>query len=247
MAEQLAASEVISSPQAEYDSLRNVSEESPCPYLPGMQSRCEAYTVDDIDGDAYEEMLARGFRRSGRVVYRPRCRHCNECRQLRIPVERFEPTRSMRRVTRRNVDVRVEIGDPIPTHEKFNLFRRYLAGQHDGTMPRTFEAFVEFLYNSPVPGLEVRYSIGSRLVGVSINDRCPGGLSSVYMCFDPEFRRRSLGTFSVLWEIAYCRREGLPYYYLGYYVANSRTMAYKSRFRPNEILAGEDHWVTFQG
>ena len=247
MAEQQALIEVISSPQAEYDSLRNVSGESPCPYLPHKRSRCEAYAVDDVGGDVYEEMLARGFRRCGRVVYRPRCNHCRECRQLRIPVERFVPSRSMRRVSRRNADVRVEIGDPIPTREKFNLFRRYLSGQHDGTMLRTFEAFVEFLYDSPVPSLEVRYTIGNRLVGISINDHCPGGLSSVYMFFDPEFRRRSLGTFSVLWEIAHCRREALPYYYLGYYVANSRTMAYKSRFRPNEILAGEDHWVTFQG
>jgi arginine-tRNA-protein transferase len=66
------------------------------------------------------------------------------------------------------------------------------------------------------------------------------------MYFDPGFSDRSLGTFSVLWEVEFCRSEGLPYYYLGYYVAGSGKMAYKSRFRPNEILVGDDRWVVFR-
>jgi arginine-tRNA-protein transferase len=153
----------------------------------------------------------------------------------------------MRRVVRRNADVTVEVGDAVPTREKFDLFRRYLARQHDGTMAGTVETFETFLYDSPLPSVEFRYHVGGRLIGVSVVDGCPGGLSSVYMYFDPDFRLRSLGTFSVLWEIAHCRRAGLAYYHLGYYVAGSRTMAYKARFRPNEILVGDDRWITLRG
>ncbi|MDO8631842.1 MAG: arginyl-tRNA--protein transferase, partial [Phycisphaerales bacterium] len=81
---------------------------------------------------------------------------------------------------------------------------------------------------------------------VSLADRVPGGLSSVYMYFDPDDAARSLGTFSILREIEFCRREGLRYYYLGYFVAGSRTMAYKARFRPHEMLLGDDRWLTFR-
>jgi arginine-tRNA-protein transferase len=114
-------------------------------------------------------------------------------------------------------------------------------------MAGTVETFETFLYDSPLPSVEFRYHVGGRLIGVSVVDGCPGGLSSVYMYFDPDFRLRSLGTFSVLWEIAHCRRAGLAYYHLGYYVAGSRTMAYKARFRPNEILVGDDRWITLRG
>lgn len=239
-----ASDERVISAQERYDALRNVTPEQPCPYLPGMLARSEAYLADGLDASFYQRLLSRGFRRSGRVVYRPRCRRCKECRQLRIPVDRFKPTRSLRRVTRRNADVTVEVDQPAPTDEKFDIYRRYLDSQHDDSMERTYEAFREFLYDSPIAGLEFRYRLGDRLIGVSVTDRCADGLSSVYMYFAPEFASRSLGTFSVLWEVEHCRTEGLAFYYLGYYVAGSRTMAYKARFRPSEILVADDRWVS---
>ncbi len=111
-------------------------------------------------------------------------------------------------------------------------------------MARTFDAFDEFLYNSPTDSLEFCYYVGERLVGVSLADRVPSGLSSVYMYFDPAECRRSLGTFSALWEIDFCRREKLAYYFLGFHVPEAPTMAYKARFGPHEILVADDRWIT---
>lgn len=219
---------------------------TPCPYLADRWMRSEAYVADAIDGATYELLMARWFRRSGRVVYRPRCPGCQACRPLRVPVTDFRRTRSMRRVWSRNRDVRVHVESPAPSMDKFDIYRRYLDMQHDNAMARTFEAFVDFLYDSPLPMVEFDYYAGRRLIGVSLADRCPGGLSSVYMYFHPTERTRSLGTYSILWEIEHTRGEGLPYYYLGYHVAGSKTMDYKARFRPNEVLADDDRWVPFR-
>jgi len=238
--------EPIRSARDEYDALRFVSEEAPCPYLPDRKARNEVYLADGVDPETYSFLLARGFRRSGRVVYRPRCRTCHECRQLRVPVETFAPTRSMRRVLRRNDDVRVDVREPVPTDEKYHIYARYLHVQHDGTMSDDPESFVRFLYDSPMQTLEYAYQLDRRLIGVSLVDRCADGLSSVYMYFDPDLAKRSLGTFSILREIEDCRRRGLPYYYLGYFVGGCRAMDYKARFRPNEVLLGNDRWITLQ-
>ena len=246
MTNQRASQESITSPQAGFDALRYVSAETPCPYLPGRLSRSEAYWVDHLDPTLYEHLLARGFRRSGRVIFRPRCRGCQECRQLRIPVHQFMPTRSMRRILRRNADVRVEMGTPVATDEKYDVFHRYLDAQHDETMSRTYDSFLEFLYDSPIESHEFRYHLGKRLIGVGIVDHVVDGLSSVYMYFDPDYAKRSLGTFSVIQEVRHCQRVGLAYYYLGFYVGGSRTMAYKARFRPNEVLVAADRWVSLR-
>ncbi|MFQ5958374.1 MAG: arginyltransferase, partial [Alphaproteobacteria bacterium] len=78
----------------------------PCPYVPG---RLESKVVTDLDGAEAETLhddLARaGYRRSHTLAYKPACPGCNACVPVRVPVERFQPSRSLKRVWRRNADL----------------------------------------------------------------------------------------------------------------------------------------------
>jgi len=246
MNESNAAQHLRMTPRPVPDGECPLTPESPCPYLPDQLSRNEAYWADFLDGDHYLRLMEKGFRRSGHVVYRPKCAGCQECRQLRVRVNDFAQTHSMKRVWLRNQDVSMEASLPALTDEKYAMYCRYLEFQHDETMSRDLRTCREFLYSSPTSTLEMSYRIGQRLIGVSIADVVPGGLSSVYMYFEPEFAGRSMGTLSILREIDHCKRSELDYYYLGFYVAGAKTMAYKSRFRPNEILATDNCWITFR-
>ena len=88
--------------------------------------------------------------------------------------------------------------------------------------------------------VEFRHGDG-RLFGASLTDRLGDGLSGVYKFFDPTEPQRSAGTYIVLWHIERARELGLPYVYLGYWIADCRKMAYKTRFRPIEAL-GPGGW-----
>ena len=70
----------------------------------------------------------------------------------------------------------------------------------------------------------------------ALTDVLGDGLSMVYSFFDPDYDDRSLGTFMILDHINRARKLGLPYVYLGYWVAGSPKMDYKRRFRPQEHL-----------
>ena len=84
------------------------------------------------------------------------------------------------------------------------------------------------------------YEVCYGLVG---SEMCIGDRSSVYTFFDPDVAGASFGTYNILWQAQQCRALNLPYLYLGYWIANSRKMVYKSRFRPIEGLI-DGHWQT---
>ena len=77
------------------------------------------------------------------------------------------------------------------------------------------------------------------LHAVCLTDVLDDGLSLVYSFFDPETTLPSPGLHVILWHIEEARRQGLSYVYLGYWIAESPKMAYKSRFRPAQYLSAE--------
>jgi leucyl-tRNA---protein transferase len=218
------------------------SPPSPCPYLPGRDSRLVALRPERFTPGVYGLFLDLNFRRLGSLVYRPACEGCRECRQLRVDVARFRPTRAHRRCLRRNADVIAEPGLPEATAEKHEVYRRYLDVRHDGQMSGSWEEFRDFLHEAPAFTREVVFRLDGRLVGAGIYDASPAAFSAVYYYFDPDLSARSPGTLHVLWLLEECRRRGVPWLYLGYYVAGSPRMAYKAGFRPHQILGDDREW-----
>ncbi len=218
-------------------------DEHPCPYLPGRMARDRAFWADRFPAGLYEKFEDSAFRRSGHVVYQPVCKGCRQCVPIRVPVNRFQPSKSQRRSLRKNSDLQIEVGPPIATPEKFSLYQKYTADWHGAKPKETSEDFESFLYQSPVETLEFSYrDSAGQLLAVGICDFEPKSLSSVYFYFDPAHAARGLGTFSVVYELAYAKQRHLPHYYLGYFVAGCASMRYKSNFHPYELLGTDGVW-----
>jgi arginine-tRNA-protein transferase len=227
-----------------------VFPDHPCSYLPARLATSRGFVVGEMPGAVYRRFMDAGFRRSGKLMYQPICRGCRMCVPLRVSVQSFQPSKSQRRSRRRNHDLNVNVNLPQATEEKFDLYRRYTtewhgkptAGDDDGG-DGGWETFESFLYDSPVDTIEFCYRHPTgRLLAVGICDICPDSLSSVYFYFDPAEAQRSLGTFGALYEIDFARSQGIPSYYLGYWVSGCAAMQYKASFRPCEILHPDGIW-----
>lgn len=219
----------------------------PCSYFDNRVSRTRAFWAPELPGDLYHRFMDAGFRRSGRVVYQPVCGRCRRCVPLRVPVATFAPDKSQRRVWRRNQDLAVGVDGPVATAEKYDLYNRYRRDWHGSDEPHEWDEFTSFLYDSPVDTLEFSYrDPAGKLIGIGICDVCDASLSSVYFYFDPAERKRVLGTFSAMWEIAWAARAGIPHYYLGYWVSGCGAMEYKANFRPCETLGTDGVWRPFR-
>ena len=219
-----------------------VTAPQPCPYLDG---RMERKLFTSLQGD-YAERLndalsKQGFRRSQNVLYRPSCAECSACLSARIRVADFAPSKSLRRVFRRNADLRREATSPWATEEQYALFRSYLDSRHaDGGMADMdiFE-FAAMIEETPIRSRVIEYASdrsGERtLEAVCLTDVLDDGLSMVYSFYDPARAGDSLGTYIILDHIRIARDAGLPYVYLGYWVPGSAKMGYKARFPSLEV------------
>jgi arginine-tRNA-protein transferase len=253
-----------------------------CGYLPDRLAQMEYEYVSSLGPGEYLTRMLAGWRRFGKVLFRPRCQGCTECRAVRVRVADFRLNRSQRRARNANAGiVTLRIGKPAVTPLKLALYDRFHAYQaQDKAWPehpqQDAASYAEAYIYHPFPVEEWGYYIGRKLVGVGYVDSLPhppepipedgaegrqplpltpagrsgdgenvAGLSAIYFFYEPEERRRSLGTWNVLCLIEEAARRGLPYVYLGYHVSGCRSLEYKANFRPNQRRDDDGVWRDF--
>ncbi|MDO6523307.1 arginyltransferase [Shimia thalassica] len=220
-----------------------VTAPQPCPYLEGRMERKLFTALHGEHATALNDTLShQGFRRSQNVLYRPSCTDCAACLSARIDVNKFKPSKTQKRIIKRNEHLRRRVSSPWATDEQFELFRAYLDQRHaDGGMADmdVFE-FAAMVEETPIRSRIIEYSDSEsqELIGVSLTDVLEDGLSMVYSFYNPDQPRQSLGTYLILDHIEIARESGLPYIYLGYWVPGSRKMGYKARFSGLEVYTG---------
>lgn len=210
-----------------------------CPYLDGQVARMpleyprRALTPVDLD-----QLLERGYRRTGGMLYRTRCPKCSECIPARVDVNAFVITKSMRRVLKRcDRDLQVAWGKPVSDAERVTLFNEHRAARElSRNGPVSESEYHEFLVASCVETAEISFRYKGQLIGAAIADVGENSINAVYTHFDPSFGRYSIGTAAVLMQVQYARQTGRQHVYLGLYVAENSHLNYKDRFRPQQRL-----------
>lgn len=185
----------------------------------------------------FGQRLENGDRRTGFFLYTQECPTCRACEPLRVDVAAFAPSRAQRRAKKRgDRELTVELGPYEVDHERVALFAAHQEGRGLSRSGNTIDArgYEGFLVDSCVDGFELRYRLEGRLVGVAITDRAHDALSAVYTYFDPTLPALSLGTYSILRQIALAAEWKLPWVYLGLAIEESPHMRYKLLFVPHE-------------
>lgn len=207
----------------------------------------------------YGFLKRNGFCRYNSLFYRYECKNCRECTPVRIPVDRFSPSKNQRAAWNKNQDVKVVLvkeRGKFVSEERALLYREYDA-YHNGSQAEykkmTIQEAMDSLekMNGGYDGIwNLEYWLNDRLIGVSILDYtvdADGNINSIcsnyfYYEISPQIEKRSIGVFSVLKELELCREQRIPYYYLGLYLHNCKKMNYKTNYEPYELLI-DGVWV----
>jgi arginine-tRNA-protein transferase len=212
-----------------------ISAPHTCPYVEPETATTVLLDPDyNVDNTLFSVLLRSGFRRSGKTIYRPHCRNCNACVSVRIPAREYIPNRSQARCYKNNQDVYTTMVPASFNQEHFELYCRYQSWRHTGDIMdhNDEERYREFMVDSSIETVFIESRLNGKLISLSVCDLPDDGMSAVYTFFDPDFPKRSLGTFAIMKQIDYVREMQLDWLYLGYWIDGCKKMTYKTNFKP---------------
>ncbi|MES2707527.1 MAG: arginine-tRNA-protein transferase [Verrucomicrobiota bacterium] len=196
----------------------------------------EQGTLATAPPEAMDFLWSRGWRHFGRDFFRynltfSETRELRHILPLRIVLDDFTPSRSHRRVMRKNTDLKVEIGPAVVDAAREAMFLRHRE-RFTSNIPETLGVFLPEPDPATVPCecREVRLLENGRLLAVSYLDCGLEAVSSVYAMFEPEAASRSPGILTLLEEISFARRTGRRFLYPGYATREPGHYDYKKTF-----------------
>lgn len=219
-----------------------------CSYLPKQLAQSLIAAPQHlVSTDIYSGLIQQGFRRSGKFVYRPHCENCQACVPVRIVADAFQPSRSQKRAYKQHKNLTATIRPADFYDEHYQLYEAYQQTRHldesketESEADNDIEQYQSFLCQSNVETVMVEFRENAQLKMVSVIDIVHDGISAVYTFYDTTDPKASYGTYNVVWQANWAKEMKLPYVYLGYWIKDSRKMAYKQNFQPLEKLIDGD-------
>ena len=214
-----------------------------CPYLPDRLARFPLRLSErKLRREELDAALAEGDRRQGVFLYRPSCPDCTACEAIRIAVDDFTLSPSLRRVLARgDARLTMRVGPAVADEERAALYARHKwgrglagAGRGAGRGRRRLS------------GVSRRHLLRHRRVRLPLQAAAGGGggrrprprrAVGGLLRLRPRFRATSASAPTASSSSSKPAGPGAcSYLYLGLFVADCRHLTYKARFLPHERL-----------
>ena len=217
-----------------------------CSYLEDKKQTTHYKIIENCSTEFCENLIERGYRRFGKMFFRPICSACYECQSIKIDVDKFIFSKSAKRIMKKAKNIHTVIGVPSATHEHLQLFEKYHLYMHQKKGWDLSKTTLQHYYNSFVTGYndfgyEVLYYDKEKLIAVDLIDVLPNGISSIYFYYDPDYAKYSLGKLSLYHQLLFAKNANKSWIYLGYYVEDCPSLSYKSEYTPYLTLQGRPH------
>ena len=223
--------------------LKEFSLNDKCSYIQDKEQTTHYKVIENCSTQNCQDLIERGFRRFGKMYFRPICEDCTECQSIKIDVENFTFSSSQKRIIKKAQHIKSYVQVPTLSQAHLDLFEKYHLHMKDKKEWTYNETTAEHYYQSFVTGhnefgYEVLYFDEDRLIGVDLIDILEDGISSIYFYYDPDYAKLSLGKLSLYNQIKFASRSNKKWIYLGYYVEDCPSLSYKSEYKPFITLKG---------
>lgn len=189
---------------------------------------------DQLPPEDLDKYLSMGWYRMGQTIFTTHFLSFDarfySAIWVRLPLEHYEFSKSLRKIMRRNeAHFQIYAAPGSITREKESLYQKYRA-----VFPGILSASLQDslldggkhnIYNS----CEITVYDGRKLVACSYFDLGVTSAASILGFYDPEYKAYSLGLYTMLAEINFCKQRGMAHFYPGYVVPGYHRFDYKLR------------------
>ena len=210
----------------------------------------DEYHFEKVSPNSMDVLWEAGFRHFGTYFFRYNIGvldlEYTQVLPLRVKLTEFKPSKSQKKILKKNKDLTVIIRECNIDLEKEKLFSIH-AERFTSNKPNSIYTFIssESPANTPCELKEICVYDEEKLVAVSFLDIGGIASSSVYAMFHPDYSKRSLGIYTLLLEIEYSIKRGLQFLYPGYAYRKSSFYDYKKNFHPLEYFDWAGKWTTY--
>lgn len=163
--------------------------------------------------------------------------------RTRYRLKDFVLTKSLRRVLKKNADLKSIIRPCRITPRKQSLYEKHYTRYDEKPYETLFQKY-RHPGRYPTKDMELCIFKNRRLVGCSFFEVSERAIQSNSAIWDIDEPQRSLGILTVLLEMQYAVRKKKEFYYLGHYLKQNPNYQYKLRFPGLEFYDWDnDVWV----
>jgi arginine-tRNA-protein transferase len=155
-----------------------------------------------------------------------------------LPTHKF--SKSQRKLMRKNAKLfDIASGPRVIDEEREELYTRYSANFDGRLSPTIADSLEDYTNHTGIFNTwetTIRDKVSGKLVGVSYFDLGDNSAASILGIYDPLLSTFSLGYYTMLLEMDFCRERGLEFYYPGYVVPGYKRFDYKLRLGGNSYF-----------
>ncbi|PLK44225.1 arginyl-tRNA--protein arginylyltransferase [Emticicia sp. TH156] len=146
---------------------------------------------------------------------------------LRINLRSFSESSTQKKLRKLNSGFNVIIREAFIDETKEDLFARYQSHVAFDTAPNLQQLLFGYGDNDIYETLEICIYDDSKLIACGffdLGEKTSAGISCFY---DPEYKKHSLGKYLMFLKMEFSKRQGLQYFYLGYFAPGYPLFDYK--------------------
>jgi leucyl-tRNA---protein transferase len=213
----------------------------------------EKLYLDHLPPTLLDHYLAKGWYRMGQSMFT--CRFLMFQGRLypavwiRLPLAQYAFGKRLRKIYGRNINRFRVVTQPGKINmEKERLYQLYRKSFPGRLAPSLKISLLDDGHANLFNTYETCIYDGADLVGFSFFDLGKGSVASILGVYHPDYKKHSLGFFTMLLEISFARENGFTHYYPGYIVPGYPKFDYKARIGPVEcFLEKKQQWVPIAG